>query len=147
MCRLLGIYNTTAQLLEASNWRAWKKFIIFYPIHTISTKLDLKQLPLHLRFAYLGTNSTLPVIISSFLTGKKEEKLLRILRDNKATLGMMIADIKGISPSLCMHKILMDDRYKPTVQPQCCLTPVMKEVVEKRSFETSRCRYDLCYFW
>ena len=47
-------------------------------------------------------------------------------------LGWTITDIKGISPSLCMRKILMEESYKPTVQPQCHLNPVMKEVVRKK---------------
>jgi len=44
-------------------------------------KLELKELPQHLRYVFLGENSTLPVIVSSSLTGDKEEKLLRVLRD------------------------------------------------------------------
>jgi len=35
-------------------------------------KIKLKKLPQHLRSAFLGENSTLPVIISSSLTGDKE---------------------------------------------------------------------------
>jgi len=41
-------------------------------------KLELKELPSHLSYAYLGENSTLPVIIY-FLTGTEEEKLLKVL--------------------------------------------------------------------
>ena len=40
-----------------------------------------------------------------------------------------IADIKGISPTICMHKILMEESYKPTVEHQRRLNPAMKEVV------------------
>ena len=40
-----------------------------------------------------------------------------------------IADIKGISPTICMHKNLMDETYKPTVEHQRRLNPAMKEVV------------------
>ncbi|GAB2292377.1 hypothetical protein Dimus_038199 [Dionaea muscipula] len=42
-----------------------------------------------------------------------------------------MADIKGISPSVCMHKILMEDEHKTVVQPQRRLNPVMQEVVKK----------------
>ena len=41
-----------------------------------------------------------------------------------------MADIKGISPTLCMHKILMEDDFKPTVEHQRRLNPNMKEVVK-----------------
>ncbi|OIT02120.1 hypothetical protein A4A49_56774 [Nicotiana attenuata] len=36
-------------------------------------KLELKPLPAHLRYAYLGNSDTLPVIISSSLTSTQEE--------------------------------------------------------------------------
>ena len=46
-------------------------------------KIEQKPLPSHLRYAYLGNASTLPVIISAFLTASEEHKLLRVLRDHK----------------------------------------------------------------
>ena len=42
-------------------------------------KMEQKPLPSHLKYAYLGEKSTLPVIISSSLTAMEEEKLLRVL--------------------------------------------------------------------
>ncbi|XP_059277806.1 uncharacterized protein LOC132031986 [Lycium ferocissimum] len=44
---------------------------------------------------------------------------------------VQISDIQGISPALCMHKILMEDDHKPSAQHQRRLNPVMKEVVKK----------------
>ncbi|XP_070002481.1 uncharacterized protein [Nicotiana sylvestris] len=49
---------------------------------------------------------------------EKEEKLLRVLREHKRALGWTMSDIKGISPAFCMHKILMEDRHKPSVEQQ-----------------------------
>ena len=46
-----------------------------------------KQLPNHLRYAYLGEESTLPVIISSSLSNMDEEKLLKILKEHKKAIG------------------------------------------------------------
>ncbi|XP_022865871.1 uncharacterized protein LOC111385680 [Olea europaea var. sylvestris] len=92
-------------------------------------KLELKQLSPHLRYAYLGEYSTLPVIISSTVSEVEEEKLLRVLRENKTAIGWSIADIKGISPSICMHKILMEEKFKPSIDGQRRLNPHMKEVV------------------
>nr|XP_009802268.1 PREDICTED: uncharacterized protein LOC104247843 [Nicotiana sylvestris] len=40
-------------------------------------------------------------------------------------------DIKGISPAFCMHKILMEDGHKPSVEQQRRLNPIVKEVVRK----------------
>ena len=93
--------------------------------------LELQPLPEHLQYAYLGEASTYPVIVSAKLTKTEEEKLLRVLRKHKAALGWVLADIKGISPSICMHKILLEDEVKPTVEHQRRLNPTMKEVVRK----------------
>jgi len=57
------------------------------------------------------------VIISSSLNEEQEEKLLRVLRDHKIAIGWTTADIKGINPSLCMHKILIEENYKPSIEP------------------------------
>ena len=66
-------------------------------------KMEKKPLPSHLRYAYLGNASTLPVIILASLTVIKEYKLLKVLRDHKDALGWSLADLKGIHPSMCMH--------------------------------------------
>ncbi|KAL4284571.1 hypothetical protein GQ457_16G021700 [Hibiscus cannabinus] len=94
-------------------------------------KLELKQLPEQLKYAYLGNNETLPVIISSKLQADQEERLIATLRQHKEALGWTIADIKGISPTICMHKILLDDNHKPTVDAQRRLNQAMKDVVRK----------------
>ncbi|KAI3523607.1 hypothetical protein L1887_01861 [Cichorium endivia] len=94
-------------------------------------ELELKVLPDHLKYAYLGDKDTLPVIISNKLMVEEEEELVTTLRQYKEAIGWTIADIKGLSPSLCMHKILMEDDYKPSRQAQRRLNPPMMEVVKK----------------
>ncbi|KAK5842248.1 hypothetical protein PVK06_004584 [Gossypium arboreum] len=81
-------------------------------------KLELKQLPNHLEYAFLGNNSTLPVIIASNLQPKEKEELIQVLKEHKKAIAWKIYDIKGISPSFCTHKILMKDEYEPCVQNQ-----------------------------
>ncbi|KAL4320295.1 hypothetical protein GQ457_18G010430 [Hibiscus cannabinus] len=93
--------------------------------------LELKQLPEQLKYAYLGNNETLHVIISSKLQADQEERLIATLRQHKEALGWTIADIKGISLTICMHKILLDDNHKPTVDAQRRLNQAMKDVVRK----------------
>lgn len=41
----------------------------------------------------------------------------------------MLYDLKGISPTYCMYKIMMEEDYKSMSQPQLRLNPTMKEVV------------------
>ncbi|KAH9752794.1 hypothetical protein KPL71_014847 [Citrus sinensis] len=52
-----------------------------------------------------------------------------VLRDHKTAIGWTIADIKGISPSMCMHRILLEEGSKPTRDAQRRLNPPMMEVV------------------
>ncbi|XP_073152098.1 uncharacterized protein [Henckelia pumila] len=63
--------------------------------------------------------------------GDEEQKLTRVLRENIKAIGWSIADIKGISSSMCMHKILMEADHKTSTQPQRRLNPAMQEVVKK----------------
>ena len=94
-----------------------------------TTTPELKQLPEHIRYAFLGDSYTFPVIVAASLTLREEEKLLRVLREHRTALGWTISDIKGISPSICMHKILMEELYKLSIEPQRRSNPAMKEVV------------------
>ena len=77
--------------------------------------LEEKPLPAYLRYAYLGKESTLPVIISSSLSHAEEERLLIVLKEHKEAIRWSLADIKGIRPSMCMHRILLEDNNKPSV--------------------------------
>ena len=94
-------------------------------------KIELKPLPSHLKYMFLGDDETLPMIISSKLSTLEEEKLIRVLKDYKKAIGWTIADIKGISPSTCMHRILLEEDAKPSIQAQRRLNPLMMEVVKK----------------
>ena len=85
--------------------------------------VEEKQLPNHLRYAYLGEESTLPVIISSSISNMEEEKLLKILKEHKEAIGWSLANIKEIRPSMCMHRILLEEDSKPTVDAQRRLNP------------------------
>ena len=42
-----------------------------------------------------------------------------------------MADIKGISPTLCMHTILLEDNSKNSIDSQRRLNLIMKEVLKK----------------
>jgi len=59
----------------------------------------------------LKTDGTKPVIISSSLSVKEEEKLVAILKSHKEVIGWTLSDLQGISPSYCMHKIMMEENF------------------------------------
>ena len=71
----------------------------------------------YLKYAFLGDNNSYAVIISAFLNEMEEEKMLSILREHKNVIGWTISDIKRISPTMCMHKILLEENSKLVVQP------------------------------
>ena len=93
--------------------------------------LTLKELLSHLKYEFLEPEKRKPVIISAALTEAEEQKLLVILRKYKEAIAWSIEDLKGISPSICMHKILLEDNAKTSIEHQRRLNPVMKEVVRK----------------
>ena len=80
-------------------------------------KLELKPLPENLKYAYLGDDETLPVIISNALTSEQEDKLIRVIREHSEALGWTLADLKGLSPTLCSHKITLESDAKPKRDP------------------------------
>ena len=63
-------------------------------------ELELKPLPDHLRYAFLGDASTLPVVIASNLSGSEEEKLLRILREFQVSYRVDYCRHQGHQPLL-----------------------------------------------
>ena len=79
----------------------------------------------------MGKDGTKPVIISLELDVVMEGKLLNVLEQNQEAFAWSIGDIKGISPSICMHKILMEEDHVPSIEHQRRLNPIMKEVVKK----------------
>ncbi|MCO6516940.1 MAG: RNA-directed DNA polymerase, partial [Snodgrassella sp.] len=96
-------------------------------------------LPSHLKYVFLGQDQTLPVIISSLLTAQEEDKLIRVLQEHKSAIGWTLADIKGISPTTCMHRILLEEEAKPSREAQHRLNPPMLEVVKNEVIKLLDC--------
>ncbi|KAI3724648.1 hypothetical protein L2E82_36431 [Cichorium intybus] len=94
-------------------------------------KLDLKPLPEHLKYTFLGEKDTLPVIVAANLTEEQEIELLKVLSKHKEAIGWTITDLKGISPTTCMHRIITEEGAKPAMDTQRRLNPNLKEVVKK----------------
>jgi len=86
-------------------------------------KLELKPLPDSIKYVFLGPKETLPVIISSLLFGDQEKELIHVLSDHKGAIGWSVADLKGISPTICMHRIHLEDDAKPVRLMQRRLKP------------------------
>ncbi|GJS08409.1 hypothetical protein Tco_0365205 [Tanacetum coccineum] len=79
-----------------------------------------------------GRRHQLPVVISFVLSTIEKARLLEVLRNHKGAIAWSIVDIEGIDSSFCTHKILMEDEFKLSVQPQRRVNPNIKEVVPKK---------------
>ena len=68
-------------------------------------KLNMKPLPMVLKYTYLEENQKCPVVISSSLTTPQEKCLREVLKRCKKAIGWQISDLKGNSPLVCTHHI------------------------------------------
>nr|GEZ14813.1 hypothetical protein [Tanacetum cinerariifolium] len=70
-------------------------------------EVELKELPPHLEYAFLGDNKKWPAI------------------------AWKLTDIRGIDPEFCSHKILLEEDFSPKVQSQRRVNPKIHNVIKK----------------
>ena len=56
--------------------------------------------------------------------------MVETINKHLETFAWSVEDLNGINPSICMHKILMEENAKTSVEHQRRLNPIMKEVVK-----------------
>ncbi|RDY01763.1 hypothetical protein CR513_14863, partial [Mucuna pruriens] len=93
--------------------------------------IELKPLPSHLHYAYLGKDQWFPMIIANNLHQEQEEKLLQVLRQHKKAIGWKLSDLPSINPSICIHRILMVEEAHPIRQQQRRLNSNILDMVKK----------------
>ena len=98
--------------------KPWKFEELGESLRPEAPKIELKQLPLVLKYAFLNGNEDTPVIISDKLIESESRRLLSILEKCRSVLGYSFQDLKGISPNLCTHRIPLEADHKPTREPQ-----------------------------
>ena len=76
----------------------------------------MKELPSHLKYAFLEPEKGKLVIISAEFIENGEQRLIQILRECKEAIAWSIEDLKGTSPSIYMHKILLNDDLKTSFE-------------------------------
>jgi hypothetical protein len=79
----------------------------------------------------LNGDKETPVIISDKLTDEETSKLIAILEKHRLVFGYSLQDLKGISLTLCTHRILIYPSSMPTREPQRWLNNAMQEVMNK----------------
>nr|GEY41585.1 reverse transcriptase domain-containing protein [Tanacetum cinerariifolium] len=78
-------------------------------------KVELKDLPLHLEYAFLEGDDKFPVIIAKDLSVEEIAALIKVWKSHKQAIAWKLSDIKDINPEFCTHKILMEDDFEPAV--------------------------------
>nr|GFA26139.1 DNA-directed DNA polymerase [Tanacetum cinerariifolium] len=94
-------------------------------------EVELKELPPHLEYAFLGNNEEWPVIIAKDLSSNEKTDLINILKTRKKAIAWKLTDIKGIDLEFCSHKILLEEDYSPKVQSQRRVNPKIHDVIKK----------------
>nr|GEV04913.1 reverse transcriptase domain-containing protein [Tanacetum cinerariifolium] len=85
-------------------------------------KVELKELPPHLEYAFLGENNKWPVIISKDLSVNEKSALIEVFKSQKKAIAWKLTDIRGTDPEFCSHKILLEDDYSPKDQEKTTFT-------------------------
>nr|GEZ81312.1 reverse transcriptase domain-containing protein [Tanacetum cinerariifolium] len=94
-------------------------------------EVELKELPPHLEYAFLGDNEKWPVIIAKDLSSNEKTAFINVLKTRKKEIAWKLTDIKGIDPEFCSHKILLEEDYSPKVQSQRRVNPKIHDVIKK----------------
>ncbi|GKA35274.1 reverse transcriptase domain-containing protein [Tanacetum coccineum] len=94
-------------------------------------KVELKDLPPHLEYAFLEGDNKLPIIIAKDLSVEEKAALIKVLKSHQRAIAWKLSDIKGVNPEFYTHKILMKEDYKPAVQHQRRVNPKIHDVIKK----------------
>nr|GEX44099.1 DNA-directed DNA polymerase [Tanacetum cinerariifolium] len=94
-------------------------------------EFELKDLPPHLEYAFLGDNNKWLIIIAKDLSVDEKSALIKVLKSQKQAIAWKLTDIKGIDPEFCSHKILLEEDYSPKVQSQRRVNPNIHDVIKK----------------
>ncbi|GJZ06384.1 reverse transcriptase domain-containing protein [Tanacetum coccineum] len=97
---------------------------------TKKTRTERPSLPLRIRVPQRKRILSRNYLIQTIR--KREISLLQVLEKRKGAIAWKMSDIKGISPSFCIHKILLEESFKPVIQPQQRLNPKVQDVVKNK---------------
>ncbi|XP_058745975.1 uncharacterized protein LOC131618833 [Vicia villosa] len=126
-------------IFEDDNWRSkyrddsLRGCLALTPNHMPCPKkptLDLKPLPKTLKYEFLDNELKRPVIVNAELGGTETEKMLQVLKKYPSALGYNISDLKGISPSICMHRVMLEEDCKVSREHQRRINPILSTVVK-----------------
>nr|GEZ51551.1 reverse transcriptase domain-containing protein [Tanacetum cinerariifolium] len=79
----------------------------------VPPEVELKELPPHLEYPFLGENKKWPVIIAKDLNVNEKTAFINVLKSRKKAIALKLTDIRGIDPEFCSHKILLEEDFSP----------------------------------
>nr|GEY34217.1 reverse transcriptase domain-containing protein [Tanacetum cinerariifolium] len=97
----------------------------------IPPEVELKELPPHLEYAFLGKNKKWPVIIVKDLKVNEKTALINVLKSREKAIAWKLTDIRGIDHKFCLHKILLEEDFSPKVQSQRRVNLKIHDVINK----------------
>ncbi|XP_070049012.1 uncharacterized protein [Nicotiana tomentosiformis] len=110
------------------------KFILPADFVILDCEVD-NEMPIILGRPFLTTGKALVFVEAGELTfrvgNEKIDSTLAVLQKRKKAIGWIVADILGISTAFCMHKIILEEDAKPSVEHKKRLKEAMQEVVKK----------------
>nr|GEX58117.1 hypothetical protein [Tanacetum cinerariifolium] len=94
-------------------------------------KVELKDLPPHLEYAFLEGDDKFPIIIAKDTSVEEKAALIKVLKSYKQAIAWKLSDIKGINLEFCTHKILIEDDFEPSLQHQRRVNLKIHDVIKK----------------
>ena len=92
---------------------------------------ELKPLPKELRYELLDKINKYSFTIIANLSDEEKVRLMKTFKRHRKAFGYSMDDLKGISPSICTHRIYMEEGVVPVHEYQRKFNSEIKEVVRK----------------
>jgi hypothetical protein len=98
--------------------------------------IELKPLPLGLKYVFLHNNRETPMIVSDKLSKDKMQKLITALERHKSSIGYSLQDLVGISPSAALTASLSSLTAHLQGSHNRDLTTLCERLLRKRSLNS-----------
>jgi hypothetical protein len=79
--------------------------------------IELKPLPFGLRYTFLNNVQYSLMIISDKFSQEESLRLITVLENHRSAFGLLLHDLKGISPAIYTHRIPKDPNFIPSREP------------------------------
>jgi hypothetical protein len=105
-----------------------------------TSPIELKPLPPRLQYVFLNGDCEITVIINDKLSNDETRRLVATLDRYRLVIGYSLKDLKEISPSLCTHRIPVEQDHKLIHEHQRQLNNAMRQVVKKEVLKLLKAR-------